>query len=255
MSLEQAYALQRQRQNSDPLQRGLSAGRSAYETSQRSGVGSVDMESLRSSVESNLSEAAAQRQMIANNAAKQASGLYGNTGTTAAAYDYLRGRGGYPVNAVPDYKSPVTGSPYAGKGGLPTPPSTTLPIQKPYEQATNIGSPTQASLASAAKTSPSMMGARPTPPGIAKPSAMNQLLAQAIPLYFGYSLLDRTGALGGLGSLYDTASTYFNTPASWANAWDATDAAGVYNAVKAAPVVEANAATVQALAEIGRAHV
>lgn len=198
MSLERAYALQGQRQKSDPLERGLSAGSAAYRGQPR-----LDLGTLRSSVEQNLSQAAAQRQMIADNAAKQAAGAYGNTGTSAAAYDYLRGRGGYPTKAVPDYMSAVTGSPYGGKGGLPTPPTTTLPIQKPYEQATNVGDPTQASLAKAARTSPTKMGARPTPPGMAKPSMVNQLLGTLGPMYLGYSLLDKGIGMSGLGTAYN----------------------------------------------------
>jgi hypothetical protein len=188
MSLEQAYALQGKRITNDPVQRGLSAGESAYRSSPQRG--GLDMGGLRSSVGENLDQAAAQRQMLANNAAKQASGLYGNTGTSAAAYDYMRGRAGYPINAVPEYKS-----------ALPA-----RPIQQPYEVANKVGTPTQTDLANTAKTSATKMGARPTPPGVAKPSMMNQLLGTLGPMYLGYTLLDKTGglnALTGLGTAYN----------------------------------------------------
>lgn len=242
MSLERAYALQGQRQKSDPLERGLSAGSAAYRGQPR-----LDLGTLRSSVEQNLSQAAAQRQMIADNAAKQAAGAYANTGTSAAAYDYLRGRGGYPVKAVPDYMSAVTGSPYGGKGGLPTPPTTTLPIQKPYEQATNVGSPTQADLAKTARTSPTKMGARPTPPGMAKPSMVNQLLGTLGPMYLGYTLLDKTGGLGALTSMFSnpyaaTETGTFLTPEA-VNYYNSvvpatTDAAAIQSQLDAMPPIE-----------------
>jgi len=212
MSLEQAYALQGKRISDDPVQRGLSAGEAAYRSSsRRSGI---DMDALRGSIGANFDQAAAQRQMLANTAAKQASGLYGNTGTSAAAYDYMHGRTGYPVNAVPDYQSAV--------------PSR--PIQQAYEQANNIGGPSQTYLANTAKTSPTKMGARPTPPAVAKPSAMNQLLGTLGPMYLGYSLLEKTGATKALSDLYGTASTYLNTPADLAAAQAAQDAAFVPNA-------------------------
>lgn len=246
MSLERAYALQGQRQKSDPLERGLSAGSAAYR-----GQPQLDLGTLRSSVEQNLSQAAAQRQMIADNAAKQAAGAYGNTGTSAAAYDYLRGRGGYPTKAVPDYMSAVTGSPYGGRGGLPTPPSTTLPIQKPYEQATNVGSPTQADLAKTARTSPTKMGARPTPPGIAKPSMVNQLLGTLGPMYLGYTLLDKGIGLSGIGTAFNnwmyptgvygaegnmiapSVADYFKTPTA-----STAEAAAINEQLAAMPPVE-----------------
>ena len=94
MSLEQAYTLQNQRRNSDPLERGLSAGAAAYRGEPRG----FDMEALRSSVNQNLRQAELQRQIAANNAAKRVSGLYGNTGTSANAYDYLHGKTSYPVD-------------------------------------------------------------------------------------------------------------------------------------------------------------
>ena len=148
-----------------------------------------DMDELRSSVNQNLRQAELQRQMIANNAAKQASGLYGNTGTSAAAYDYLQGRAPYPVNPVPDYKSAPSG----------------FTVQRPYEQVNAVGTPTQADLARAAQTSPSKMGARPTPPGVADPSMLNQLIGTLGPAYLMYSLADKTGIASGIGSAINNA--------------------------------------------------
>ena len=159
MSLQQAAAWLPQRDN-DPLNRGLSAGQAAYRN--------IGQSPLGQSVGQGLSQAAAQRQVLADNAAKQAAGQYGNTGTSAAAYEYLHGKGKYPVNPLPGY-IPLPGtSLYKGlpptAGGTPTSPvaagTTGAPIQKPYEQATNVGPTTQTSLANAAKTSPTKMVVR-----------------------------------------------------------------------------------------------
>jgi hypothetical protein len=147
---------------SDPLQSGLAAGQAAYSgaTPKRMGISAADLSSLQKDVTSGIQTAATQRQMVANNAAKQAAGQYQNTGTSAAMYNYLRGQGGYPVNAVPSGQPVNTGS--TGYGGLPATSGaqllptakTSAPIQKPYETNVNTGNPTQTKIATDAVTNP-----------------------------------------------------------------------------------------------------
>lgn len=194
---------------SDPLQSGLIAGQAAYSGTapKRMGISAADLSSVRGDVTSGLQKAAAQRQTIADNAAKQTAGAYPTSGTSAAMYNYMRGQGGYPVNAVPSTQPVNTGSTgYGGIGGLPARqvlPTSTV-IQKPYEQSVKTGTPTQTELANTAKTSPSKMGTVTQPTiNMPKPSLMQQLLATAGPMYLGYTVLDKTGGLDALSKGWD----------------------------------------------------
>lgn len=194
---------------SDPLQKGLSAGQAAY-----SGISATDLSALKKSVGSGLSAAAAQRQVLDTNAAKQKAGQYPVSGTSAAAYNYLRGQGGYPVNAVPSDQPVNTGIP-KGYGGLPSTsgtqllparvtPTTPTVIQKPYETATNVGTNTQTKLATDATTGQTKMGKVTSPTvNMPKPSMLQQLTATAAPLALGYYALDKTGGLGYLTNAYN----------------------------------------------------
>ena len=89
MSLEDAAEYFKRRKNS-PVERGLEVGRAAYEGNpapyvpQRSGIGSIPISDVKSSVERALAQSAAQRQVLADAAQKQALGQYSNTGTSAA---------------------------------------------------------------------------------------------------------------------------------------------------------------------------
>jgi hypothetical protein len=194
---------------SDPLKRGLSAGQSAYHGTppQRMGISAADLSAVRGDVSSGLQSAAAQRQMVDTNAAKQAAGAYPTSGTSAAMYNYMRGQGGYPVNAVPSGQPVNTGS--TGYGGISTLPArtvvpTTSTIQKPYEQTVKTGTPTQTELATKAVTLPTKMGKVTAPTvNIPKPTMAQQLMATAAPLALGYYALDKTGGLGYLGKGWD----------------------------------------------------
>lgn len=191
MSLQDAANYFNQRRNS-PVERGLEAGRAAYEgtrapsTPLRSGIGAVPIADVKSSVQQALEQSARQRQVLADTAQKQALGLYPNTGTSAAAYDYLRGRPGakYPVNPV------LAGQP----GSALTSPT----ISKPYEEATTPGRITQTGTSQAAKDTPSKM---PTvsygPIGVRQPGLLDSLLGLAMPAYLGYKGYQYLSGLGG----------------------------------------------------------
>lgn len=194
---------------SDPLQSGLAAGQAAYSGAapKRMGISAADLSSVRGDVTSGLQSAAAQRQVLATNAAKQAAGQYPTSGTSAGMYNYMQGRGGYPVNAVPSGQPVNTGS--GGYGGIGAgtgtlPGLVNTPIQRPYEKAVNTGTPTQTNIAKTAITNPTKMGKVTNPTvNMPKPSAMQQLIGVAGPAYLGYTMLDKFGGLKALGTGWD----------------------------------------------------
>lgn len=169
MSLEQAAALMEERKKRQSLDRGINAGRAAYEgrAPQRSGIGDVPVAQVRSSVESALQQAAAQRQALADAATKQSLGQYTNTGTSAAAYDYLRAKPGatYPVNPV-----------------LPQ----GMPVQRPYEEATRPGRVSQTQTSKEAKETTKMPTVNRAAPRMPEQGMLGQLLDLALPAYLGY---------------------------------------------------------------------
>ena len=166
MSLEQAYSLIDERRKSNPLERGLAAGLQAYENPdipRRSGVGRIDQAALKSSVQQAIDRTNQQQQLLQDVSSRQALGLPTPTGTTAAAYDYLRGAGQYPTNPI-----------LAGQPGSALASPT---VSMPYETATKVGSPTQSETSQAAANAPSKMpDTNYGPPGMPKPSLMNQAL-------------------------------------------------------------------------------
>jgi len=186
-----------------PLQRGVDAGKQAYSgTPQRSGIAAIPVANVKSSVERAIEQAAAQRQALASAAAKQTAGGYGNTGTSAAAYDYLRGKpeAKYPVNPV------LAGQP----GSAITSPT----VQRPYEQATRPGTTTQTQTSKTAKEQPSGMGTRSALPQMPQQGPLGQLLELAMPAYLGYKGYQYlTNAFPG-GYTYDAISKYFGSPAA-----------------------------------------
>ena len=184
-----------------PLQRGVDAGKQAYSgTPQRSGVGAINVPAVQSSVERAIQQSAAQRQALADVAAKQARGDYGNTGTSAAAYDYLRGRGEYPVKPI--------------IGGT---------VQQPYEQSNPVGPITQKTISDKAQTVTDKKIADYQRPGpseamLAKPGPLSRLLEYATPAYLGYKaynwLMGPTAdaAYTGLGKLVSPGSFFGGAP-------------------------------------------
>ena len=101
MSLEQAYSLINERRRANSLERGLAAGLQAYENPdipRHSGVGRIDQAALKSSVQQAIDKTTQQQQLLQDISSRQALGLPTPTGTTAAAYNYLMGKGAYPTN-------------------------------------------------------------------------------------------------------------------------------------------------------------
>lgn len=189
---------------SDPLQSGLSAGQAAYSGAapKRMGISAADLSSVRGDVTSGLQTAAAQRKVLDTNAAKQAAGAYPTSGTSAAMYNYLRGQGGYPVNAVPSNQPVNTGGgTYGGTGTLP---SVTRPPIRVYEDPTKTVK-TQTDLATKAKTDPTKMGKVTQPTvNMPKPTLMQTLMATAGPAALGYYALNKSGGLDALGRGWDS---------------------------------------------------
>ena len=179
MSLDQAYALFNERRKANPLNRGLAAGLQAYENPEiprRSGIGPIDQAALKSSVQQAIDRTTQQQQLLQDISAKQALGLPTPTGTSAAAYNYLAGRGQYPVNPI------LAGQP----GSALTSPTVSMP----YEAATKVGSPTQSETSQAAANAPSKMPATNYgPAGMPKPSLMNQAIGTLGPIALGYNYL------------------------------------------------------------------
>ena len=184
-----------------PFERGVDAGKQAYfGTPKRSGVGAINVPAVQSSVERAIQQSAAQRQALADVAAKQARGDYGNTGTSAAAYDYLRGRGEYPVKPI--------------IGGT---------VQQPYEQSNPVGPITQKTISDKAQTVTDKKIADYQRPGpseamLAKPGPLSRLLEYATPAYLGYKaynwLMGPTAdaAYTGLGKLVSPGSFFGGAP-------------------------------------------
>ena len=195
MSLEDAANYFNHRKNS-PIERGLAAGRAAYEgnrapsTPQHSGIGAIPTAAVRDSVAQSLAQSAAQRQVLADTAKKQALGLYPTGGTSAAAYDYLRGKPGakYPVNPV--------------LAGQPGSVLTSDVIQKPYELATRPGPITQADTSKSGKDT--TLGTKSPLPTMPKPGLLSQLLGLALPGYLAYKGYNWLSGLGGAGALKGT---------------------------------------------------
>lgn len=190
MSLEQAYSLINERRKANSLERGLAAGLQAYENPdapRHSGVGRIDQAALKSSVQQAIDRTTQQQQLLQDISAKQALGLPTPTGTTAAAYNYLRGAGQYPTNPI------LAGQP----GSALTSPT----ISMPYETATKIGSPTQTETSEMAAKSPSKM---PTvdygAPNMPKPSPLNQAISTLGPMALAYKYLLPEGAKTAIGS-------------------------------------------------------
>jgi len=160
----------------------------------RSGIGAIPIADVKSSVQQAIEQAARQRQVLADTAQKQALGLYPNTGTSAAAYNYLRGAPGakYPVNPI-----------LAGQPGSALESST---VSKPYEGATKVGTPTQTEISKTAKDTPTKM---PTvsygPRAVQQPGLLGSLLDLALPAYLGYKgyqyLSGLPAAAGAAGSI------------------------------------------------------
>lgn len=159
----------------------------------RSGIGAIPIADVKSSVQQAIEQAARQRQVLADTAQKQALGLYPNTGTSAAAYNYLRGVPGakYPVNPI-----------LAGQPGSALESST---VSKPYEGATKVGTPTQTEISKTAKDTPTKM---PTvsygPRAVQQPGLLGSLLDLALPAYLGYKgyqYLSGLPAATGAGTL------------------------------------------------------
>ena len=197
MSLEQAAALMEERKKRQPLDRGINAGRAAYEgrAPQRSGIGDVPVAQVRSSVETALQQAAAQRQALADAAKKQSLGQYTNTGTSAAAYNYLRAKPGaaYPVNPV-----------------LPR----DVPIQKPYEEVTRPGRVSQTQTSKEAKETTKMPTVNRAAPRMPEQGMLGQLLDLALPGYLGYKAYGYLTNPFPDGYTYDAISKYFGSPAA-----------------------------------------
>lgn len=244
MSLQDAANYFNQRRNS-PVERGLAAGRAAYEgnralsTPLRSGIGAVPIANVRSSVEQALADSARQRQVLADTAQKQALGLYPNTGTSAAAYDYLRGRPGakYPVNPV------LAGQP----GSALTSPT----VSRPYEDATRVGGRTQTEVSKTAKDTPSIM---PTvsraAPAMAKPGLFDQLLGLALPgylLYKGYNWL--TGPSAAEAGISSAAA--LNPYAAYTATSPAPFSAGIVESTPIAPMAADAGAGATTVADAG----
>jgi hypothetical protein len=181
MSLQDAYALRAQ-QNNDPLQRGLSAGQSAYH-----GGNSINLEELNRSLSENAAQAARQRMIAANAASGQAIGQIPASGQSSSVYDYLHGRSGYPTQ---------TGQ-----------------TQTPYEQRYNVGPNTQSSIATQAANSPSKMGSASSSGysagAMPEQSTMSKLIGTLGPAYLMYNIADKTGAVKGISDAYKA----YNTPA------------------------------------------
>lgn len=179
MSLEQAYSLLESHRKANSLERGLAAGLQAYENPdvpRHSGVGRIDQAALKSSVQQAIDKTTQQQQLLQDISSRQALGLPTPTGTSAAAYNYLRGAGQYPTNPI------LAGQP----GSALTSPT----ISVPYETATRVGSPTQSETSEMAAKSPSKM---PTvdygPPNMPKPSPLNQALMTFGPAALAYKYL------------------------------------------------------------------
>jgi hypothetical protein len=207
MSLEQAYSLINERRKSNPLERGLAAGLQAYENPdvpRHSGVGRIDQAALKSSVQQAIDKTTQQQQLLQDISSRQALGLPTPTGTSAAAYNYLRGAGQYPTNPI--------------LAGQPSSALTSPTISVPYETATRIGSPTQTETSEMAAKSPSKM---PTvdygPPNMPKPSPLNQALMTFGPAALAYNYLLPQGAkdliAGGVSSLGQTLGLSSAAPA------------------------------------------
>lgn len=229
MSLQDAADYFNRRRNS-PVERGISAGQAAYEgerapAPQRSGIGPVPIADVKSSVQQAIEQAAAQRQVLADTAQKQALGLYPNTGTSAAAYNYLRGAPGakYPVNPV------LAGQP----GSALTSPT----ISKPYEGVNPVGGKTQSDIAKAGDQKPPISRAGYGPGQMPQPGLLDSLLGMALPAYLGYKGYQYLSGLGG--------ATNWANPANWSNVGlSGLDYGGGVIAPTVAPV---NASEVQAI--------
>lgn len=238
MSLEQAYALYNERKRSNPLERGLTAGLQAYENPdipQHSGIGRIDQAALKSSVQQAIDRTSQQQQLLQDISAKQALGLPTQTGTSAAAYNYLMGKGQYPTNPV--------------LAGQPTSALTSPTISMPYETATKVGAPTQSETSQAAANAPSKMPAMDYgPANMPKPSIINQAIGTLGPLALGYNYLLPEAAKNYIASGASSLGSYLGlsaapysgiVPASQLGSMDA----GITGAVNAAPVAaEAGAA-------------
>ena len=238
------------------------------------GLSAADLGSLGTSVDAGLQSAAAQRQMIANNAAKQLAGQYTTSGTSGALYNYMHDRGGYPVKAVPSNAPIVTGGSggSGGSGSIYTPLSPTVtapkvaidPITNVVSKVSTTSDPlNQTKTATDAATGPTKMGAI-TKAVVPQATPLQQLMAIAGPASLGYYALSKSGGLDALSNyfannpVYDAAgsqlapsiSNYFNTPASAAPAASTVETAALdalpsnyvpYTAPTVGPAVDAAA--------------
>lgn len=243
MSLDQAYALFNERRKANPLDRGLAAGLQAYENPEiprRSGIGPIDQAALKSSVQQAIDRTTQQQQLLQDISAKQALGLPTPTGTSGAAYNYLMGRGQYPVNPI------LAGQP----GSALTSPTVSMP----YEAATKVGSPTQSETSQAAANAPSKMPAMNYgPANMPKPNMLNQALGTLGPMYLGYKYLmpeamksSIASGISSLGSALGIGSAAYTPGAAYAGPAGAIseglEIGGGFNPATASAATEAGAA-------------
>lgn len=173
-----------------PMDRGLAAGFAAYQNSGApSGgrIGDINLSDLKDAITKSISQAATQRSPQYNIAQP--------TGTSAAAYNYLKGVPGaaYPVNPV-----------LAGQPGSAIASPT---VSMPYEQATKVGTPTETQTSLAAKNAPSLMpSVNYGPQGVRQANTLDKLSSMALPAYLGYK---------AYSSLFPNGiSSFFGSPAT-----------------------------------------